>query len=420
MANNVNQSNQRNQNNQRNQSNQGNQNNQNNQNGSNDNGLFYGIFITVIGILCLTWMKEDSFRFLGMFTVQCKTLGIILLVIGGWKLLSNDGFGNLVGEILALPFRLLGWMLEYWYVTAAIVALVFWLRPEYEEPVKEEFHFAAATEQTASAQMVSGETEGIIVTPTLPPAKVYIHQPYAGMSREAGICRNLRGDAMLLLVFVNDSSSTWTPKEIQNFIGNVVDPGLDFIVYRASEYGYGISVEKCVYQDDNGDTRVMQYNDTVYDLDAQYSTTDLAERAAETYGFASVTDMIENVRAYAGTDQVGIVFCMDKAGRSYAHRHDSDPDYVEYAMLFSSWKGHKTRAAEVAHEVMHLFGADDMYAEGDVRVNRAALAKKLHPRELYYEYQWNLYDNVVSPYTAYAVGWLDSLPAEYNVPEWWS
>lgn len=387
----------------------------------NDN-LVYGAIFLLLGILFVTWMKEDSFAVLGLFNLKCSTLGTVMLVIAAWNLLvefsQNDSFSDLITGILMSPFYLLGWLLEHWYLVAGIAALVFFFGPEEDAPGQA---YGAVGHpgwtMEFSREPEVRETEWVPPA-TNPPERVV--QDYPGMSREAGICKNLREDAMLLLVFVNDNTSSWTPKEMQTFTANVVKPGMDYIVYRAAEYGYGITLDHCVYPDENGDTKALDYNGTVYDLDSSASTKDLTERAAEAYGFATVSDMIENVRQYAGNDQVGIVFCMDKAGRSYAHRHDTDPDYVEYVMLFSNWKGQKTRAAAVAHEIMHLFGADDMYAEGDVRVNRAALAKKLHPKELYYEYQWNLYDNVVGPYTAYAVGWRDTLPPEYDCPEWWT
>lgn len=382
----------------------------------NNNQLFYGISASALAVVCLTWLKEDSFSLLGMFTMQCKTLGIILAVIGGWNLLASDDFWKLVGEIVAIIAWAAGWLVEHWYLVVLVIALFGWMKPEEKVSAEENTGISAATEQTLWA----GDATETVPAVTKP-AVEYVHQLYPGMRKDAGYCRNLRSDAMMLVVFVNDSESNWTQQEIQNFLSNLVAPGLEFITYRASEYGWGITMESCVYSEENGDTKVMAYNGTLPERSTTGSVVpELTRCAAETYGFATVEDMIENVRNYAGTDQVGLLFCLDKAGRSYAHSHDKVKDYAEGAVIYTSWQGYESRPSVVAHETMHLFGAEDMYAEGQSHANRAVLAGQWHPTELFYQSQWNLYDNVISPYTAYAVGWTDSLPAQYDCAAWWS
>ena len=386
-----------------------------------DNHLFYGLGGLILGLICVTKLKNDVFDIVGLFDVTGKSVGILLLVIGGWNLLISEDFANLLGEILALPFRLLGWALEHWYLVLAAVLLFNWFGDKEEAPAKENIHMESATEQPVWTEPAPAETEWVPPATTVPPQPERVVQPYAGMHRNAGLCKNLTRDAEVLLVFVNDSGSTWTDWEIQNFVGNMVEPGLAYIENQAAGYGYSITLEDCVYPDEAGNTKVMQYDGTVtgWRSDAGLNK-DLLTSAAQTYGFASTDDMIKNVQDYAGTDQVAVVFCLDKAGRSYAQWHDTVDYFVEYAVVFTSQDGVQNRAGVFSHEVMHLFGADDMYSEGTERVNRAALVQKWHPRELFYRYTWNLQDNIICPYNAYAVGWMDYLPAEYNCAEWWS
>lgn len=386
-----------------------------------ENRLFYGIGASALAVLCLTWMKEDSFTFLGMFTVSCRTLGIILAIIGGWNLLTSDGFGDFVGEVLAFPLRVLGWLVEYWYLAVLIVALVFWLKPDKEEPPETtEFTFPRQTylQETEPVYTVPPVTATIPVatTPTEPP----VIQPYPGMHRNAGTCKNLTRNAQVLLVFVNDSASNWSQQEIQTFMTDLVYPGLDYIEYQAGKYGYNIVLETCWYPDDAGNARILYYDGTVADWDSAEPTMDLVNRARELYGFDSNLAMVENVNSYGGVDQTAVVFCLDKPGRSYANWHDTDNSYVEQAVVFTSMNGTRSRSDLIAHEVMHLFGADDLYANGGERENRAKLAGQWHPAELFYQGRWNIYENTICAYNAYAVGWLDTLPAEYDIPEWWS
>ena len=409
-----------------NQNNQGNQNKQGNQNGSGDNNLFYGIIFVVAGILFRIWMKEDSFTFWGLFTVECRTLGIPLLVIGGWLLLTSNGFGNLVGEILALPFRLLGWALEHWYLVVLAVAL-FWYfgdrETEKEAPRQEQSSVSVEvpmwTVEAPAETVPVWIPETTVPVATAPPVTDPVKE-YPNDHRDVGLCKELTRNAEALLVFVNDSASNWTQQEIQNFMGNMVNPGLDFIERNASAWGYNITFESCYYEDGTGNVGILQYPGTVTDWDSETQVNDLVPLAAQNHGFATAEDMIKNVQDYAGTDQVAIVFVLDKDGRSYARWNTSNDSFVEHAVIYTSWDGKQERPYVIAHEVMHLFGAEDLYEDRGERVNRAAYVKRHYPRELFYLGQWNVNDNIICDFTAYTVGWLNYLPAEFNTQEWWS
>lgn len=370
-----------------------------------NNRMLYAVVGLGLGWVCMKWMKEDVYRVMGLFDMTGKTFGIIFLVFGGWNLLAeiaeDEDLQKLLGEILALPFRLLGWVLSHWYLVLGAVLLFNWL-DDKEDTVPTESISVAATEE------LPAET-------VLPPG--------SEARRNVGACRNLTQDASVLLVFVDDSEGTWTREEINWFINDLVDPALEYIEYYAGQYGFGISLNSCAYADESGKTKVLQYEGTLFEGADGLGTIaimDLSRLAIESYGFSTNADMLEDARAYAGTEQVAVLFCLDKPGRSYASAMSYDSDVMESAVLYTSFKNAETRASAVAHELMHLFGAEDMYAEGDKRVNRAALAEILHPNELFYGEQWNLYDNIVGPYTAYMVGWLEELPPEYDCADWWS
>lgn len=253
-----------------------------------------------------------------------------------------------------------------------------------------------------------------------PPTEPPYQQERPDAHRNVGLCKNLTRDAMALLVFMNDSESQWTASEVQDYISTMIYPGLGYIQDQAAAWGYGITFDNCVYPDETGGAKVITYSGTVNDWDDDTQNEDLVDQAAAAFGFGSREAMIQNVQNYAGTDQVAIIFCLDKDGRSYSNWNLDNGSYVEHAVLFTHQDGSRRAPDIVAHEVMHLFGAEDMYADRGERSGRAQMAQRLCPTELYYQPQWELYDNTVSSYTAYCVGWLDTVPAEFDCPEWWS
>ena len=288
----------------------------------------------------------------------------------------------------------------------AAVLIFNWFNDKEEAPVKEDtlVNFdQLREEQTETA----GET-----------GRTWLEKK-ALERRNNGICKNLTQDAKVLLVFVNDDESSWTRQEMNKFISDLVDPALEYIEYYATRYGHSISMEDCTFLDDGGNIMPVRINGSLSDGNDETAgviTLDLVSATLDAYGFSDKTQLMENVQSYAGTEQVAVMFCVDKPGRSFANT-GANPESV---VLYTSYKGADSRASVFAHELMHLFGAEDMYDEGGLRANRYAMAKQMHPNELFCGEQWNLYDNIISSYTAYAVGWLDKLPAEYDCIEWWS
>ena len=72
--------------------------------------------------------------------------------------------------------------------------------------------------------------------------------------------------------------------------------------------------------------------------------------------------------------------------------------------------------AVYAHEIMHLFGAHDLYEEAEFTSEVTSYVKQTYPMEIMYrvtDEQGNSYDekiiNTISPITAYHLGWIDEL-----------
>ena len=115
--------------------------------------------------------------------------------------------------------------------------------------------------------------------------------------------------------------------------------------------------------------------------------------------------------------QVAILLLVNKDGRSHAGIDFSDDngDDVECTTIFSSLMGHKT--ASVNHELLHLFGAEDLYEEKSTGENaaRAAIAKIHYPNDIMLAGS----NKSIGAYTAYAVGWTDEAPEVCTAPEFW-
>ena len=92
------------------------------------------------------------------------------------------------------------------------------------------------------------------------------------------------------------------------------------------------------------------------------------------------------------TDSIAFLFFMDLAGRSYAMPYYAgDTDYCEFDVIYL-YDGSLRRKYEsvpvYAHELLHLFGAVDLYeayAEDGVTDALVKYVAQTYPRELMYD-----------------------------------
>ena len=368
----------------------------------------------LLGLSGFSFYKADELELVlfQKIPINLETAGWILAVLGVVLLLvalEDEGIDlwDIGSQIIMFPFYLitgiLSFAIEYWWVLL-IGAVLLWPKLSGHFEFGDIFaprELILQGQENASLQ----ETEAVC-DPSRP---LY----------NTGVCKTLAEDTHFVVLFLNDDHSSWSEDEMKNYLREAVEPGLSFIRTQGSNYGFDLELDYSYHVTPEGKPRAVTYSGVVVDTESGAINDDIMEQCAQQLGFESKWDMLEKDRTDAGKEQIGYITCVNKYGRSFANCVMAGMS-TEYAMLFNKIPVQWERANGVAHEVMHLFGAEDMYAEGSRNVNRAKLAQQYHPYEVMLKPTWGLVYNTVSPYTAYAVGWRDTLPPEYDCPEWWS
>ena len=73
------------------------------------------------------------------------------------------------------------------------------------------------------------------------------------------------------------------------------------------------------------------------------------------------------------------------------------------------------RASVVAHELLHLFGAEEMYDPA----GRNEIAKQKYLKDVMLWTESFIARNEITEFTAYCIGWTDTIPAICYDPDWW-
>ena len=221
---------------------------------------------------------------------------------------------------------------------------------------------------------------------------------------DAGPAKRLRGRVVVVYVFVDDGKlSRWGTRDRQHALSNL---SAVEAWYRQRADTYGV------------DSLSFVSRNFVYDRDPllrkalqQLSSrevaiaSDLAGRVAALAGGSTVNSFLQQVIAEENADQALLLLHINKKARSFALPCRLPCwNRAEYAYLLEKPKRNDWDSIlyTQAHEILHLFGADDLY--------NIASARTYAPRDIMHHIPRYLRTTEIDSITAYAIGWTEHKP----------
>ena len=231
-----------------------------------------------------------------------------------------------------------------------------------------------------------------------------------------GTAKTLTGNCLIYNVFVNDAESEWTAKATESVLG-MLEEAANFLERRFEESG----------SDGKLSVRFTDASNSAFLSFDEAAPTDASGMNWLGYAFsktehgtpnAYLKQCVKNVSDY---DNVCFLFLFNKAGRSFATPYDSqykdceDYRYERAQIFFSTDRSFEffCNPSVLAHELLHLFGAVDLY-EPHVDTEDAAKVEELFPTELMRFEPTDIFQAEISSLTAYLIGWTKVLPNEYG------
>lgn len=238
-----------------------------------------------------------------------------------------------------------------------------------------------------------------------------------------GTCRDLSEDAAIVVLFASDDESSWD-QESMRYVCREVEAAAQLIRDTAATYGYELELPVYYYTDN--DYRRIHYDGVIMTGGEKL---DALENIAKNWGFQDKWAMHEALQKSLGMEQLAYIVVHNKAGYCFAQSESNlsgpidwcQPEYCVLSMSYES--GWVNQAESYAHELLHLFGAQDLYRKeigGTVyNADRAALAMQLCPGDVMLCNVWDIREAEISGFTAYCVGLIDFLPSNYDCDTWW-
>ena len=192
---------------------------------------------------------------------------------------------------------------------------------------------------------------------------------YIADGRLSGSCQLLRGDVELAVVLVDLEGATWGTQDV-NQVHLVVEDALDNLEAEAAAMGVRLSITPNYYRGHGS----SDPDETDWELSVLSTVPALASRSRTAWF------------------NKPILFCLNTEGRSFAITTFKQEN-LEYVVFYM-----ENDESTVRHELLHLFGAEDLYFHPEIE----SAAERHFPDSVMLH---SNKDAVVDPLTAWLIGW---------------
>lgn len=242
--------------------------------------------------------------------------------------------------------------------------------------------------------------------------------------QKLGSSKLLEGDNILISIFVDINGNEWTEEE-KKYCKDSLEEAVTWIEKEGKAYNKQIHF---LYDmDSQSDLLYSQSIDFVVDSDSE----DTNQYTYYLYNKLWIQENIDKasiIEKY-GTNSIGYLFFLKDEGTSYTYSHyleDKNINKDEMCTIFledSSSYGSYENPATYAHEILHLYGALDLY-EGASPEDVNKYVAETYPYEIMLStYDETLIPNeygevkMISPITAYMLNWVEEVDELTLFPE---
>jgi len=221
----------------------------------------------------------------------------------------------------------------------------------------------------------------------------------------AGSASQLTGKVYNLACFVSGPNDEWTYDEKLN-IYKLLKESQSWIQKQAQKYNCAVAFEGGNY----GLKEDIKLPYIERGTASGKESTDWVSKVLYKVGYKSTLDLYKWVKAYTSCENLQVIIFVKGEGNGYAMACSTEMDkekyFVEGAVLYEKYNGGgKLAASSIAHEVMHLYGAWDLYKTFSQTQDREDKARQLFPNSIMLRTSYDADELEVDALTAWLIGW---------------
>lgn len=221
----------------------------------------------------------------------------------------------------------------------------------------------------------------------------------------AKIYQSLNGEVFFLTLFVDTKEDYWKDAEVEHYLDEL-EKSQTWLQDQAAYYNQSLVFNNNYFFENNEIIYVRSINRNTY-----YRET--LQAIMEALNYDDFEDFLEENRFNFKEQKLKILLFVKSYDRSHAYNLWSNTD-VDLAIVYcKNSSGLPTDHYVISHEVLHQFGAWDLYYGESQSKEKAARAKELYPNSVMINTYYNKSEIEVDELTAWRVGWNNDLKEEY-------
>jgi len=232
----------------------------------------------------------------------------------------------------------------------------------------------------------------------------------------AGSAKQLAGEVVTLIAFISTPDNSWNDKDKEAIIEELVE-GETWLSEQAHNWGVDLRFKQ--YLLNNG-------NDIVFNKIEKLTAKDKRRgswvyRTLKKLGYRNSKQAYAELKEKYKCDNFQVIVLANKKGHPYAMRYAKGKSkrkkLVEGLIIFPEFENgvQMTVAATHAHELLHLYGAWDLYEHFAQTLDRHQKAQELYPDDIMLKVDYSITNLNVNKLTAWLVGWNQE---EEEIFEW--
>ncbi len=209
--------------------------------------------------------------------------------------------------------------------------------------------------------------------------------------------QSLIDDVYIFAVFVDTQDDYWEEEEKEYYYQQLLISQA-WLVEQASLYGQYLNFENDYFLDNR---------EHVYleDVRRGQSPKYTVNQALMEIGYDDFDDFLYRNSFDFENNKLKMVFFVKKYDRSHAYNYFSNKDLDLAIVYCRSTIGLMTNHFVISHEILHQFGAWDLYYGKSQTRETAQKAKELYPNSIMINTRTNLAELEVDDLTAWRIGW---------------
>ena len=226
-------------------------------------------------------------------------------------------------------------------------------------------------------------------------------------SKDIGTAKVLSGSIYVLSVFVAPHSNPWKPFDIERQKKKVFEAER-WLKMQALRYGRNVDFVNSAFGSDGSFVDDEIPHD--WDSDDAYS---YPSKVLLKVGFSSKDAFVNWVSHHTGCSQCLAIIFSNTKGRSFAspvtkelYSYNPHKYNLECCFLYRHYTDSdvETNTAAIAHEILHLFGAWDLYELDESDHNRAIKTSMMFPNSIMLNTHRDIWETQIDEINAWLVG----------------